>query len=497
MMGGSAAPPKSSSDSKASAPELVNDPVKFKGASYTWVRQPPINNGNSVQTIGIGSPLVVEFLIPPRVFNLAQTVLYYQMQIPAEAGGFIACPATTFGEIQSVTLVPEKGANPADVQEARNYLRIIGCKSLSKAEFDDKIQEDGIFPCGTSAAYNPTAAPPVYQAGGVAGGTSAPASLDQREPKYLKFGTATNQVYPSGAGTTETRRLKLGVFKGTLFAHDKDIFFPQNMTLRVVFSSQKAAFVTQSNVNPATGCTGLTNAAGISLSNLNLYMQCETDATIIKQVESYFKTPGVELPMEYLKFFKTVQAGSQHNPQITISSADGLTLRSVIASPFAQSEISNYALDNSNLINGTSAATSIQSGKVWQYRTLLNTEPEQKYDVSCIPPVSGVANVGQYPSDDWVYNKRFMTGSAMQNKEMYRLNWFIQSDYLNAPGLLSPMQADAFEVGGLPIDKSLKWEVVAQTCQDSAANYLTLYWYLYAVCGGKLIFAEGNELQRK
>ncbi len=250
-----------------------------------------------------------------------------------------------------------------------------------------------------------------------------------------------------------------------------------------VFSSQKAAFVTTSNANPSTGAAQLANATGMSLSNLNLYLQCETDAKICEQVEAYFKKPDATLPIEFLKHFKTIQAGNQHNPQLNIATADGSTLRRVICAPFAQSEVANYALDHSNLIDGTSAATYLTSGKVWQYRTVLNTEPEQKYDVSCIPPVAGVANLVQYPSDDWVFNKRFMLGSAMQNKELYRLKWFIQSDYLNAPGLLSPMQADAFEIGGLKSETPMKYEVVAQTCQDSGnpnavppvpPNFLTL-----------------------
>ena len=90
---------------------------------------------------------------------MAQTILYYQLQIDAQAAPqFTILHNTTFGEVQSISLAPESGRVIADVPEARNYLRMIGLITNPLTEFLDTVADEGLHPGGNLAtAANSTA----------------------------------------------------------------------------------------------------------------------------------------------------------------------------------------------------------------------------------------------------------------------------------------------------------------------------------------------------
>lgn len=469
---------------KTFSSQLQSSPTYFSGATYNPVRVAPINNGNANQVVNAGSSLEVNFLITPRVINLAQTTLYYQMQIAKQNATFIIAHNTTFGEIQSISLAPESGRVIADVPEARNYLRMIGLMTTPMTEFSDTVADEGLNPSNSLIATNATATPAQYVAAGATGGTVVTATTNYSEVKHLVAQTgAVNTDFPNEGGS-KTRKLKLGRFKGTLFALDKDIYFPQNMVLKVIFSLQKVGFTstTAAAASPTTAVAAL--AGPMTLSNMNLILQCESRPDIIEQVQAYYKQSGVRIPIEFLKLFKTSQAGAQHNPQMNISSADGQAIRRIITSPFAQSEVANYALDNSNITDSAGAGA---SGKLVSYRSMIDSDPLQRVEISCLQPAALGANVASFPNDDWEYNRKFVKKSAIQDQAAYYKSWFHLDDFLGQPDLNA---IDAYSVGGLKTDKPHKYEIVAQVAKDSANAVLTLNWYMYAIMSRELVFGD-------
>lgn len=479
---------------KTFASQLQSAPTYFSGATYSTVRVPPINNGSATQTVAPGSSLEVNFLITPKVINLAQTTLYYQLLVANQIdNAYSVLHNTSFGEIQSISLAPESGRVIADVPEARNYLRMIGLITKPMDDFMTSVPDDGLNPSGTLVANNITAAPAQYVALGATGGTAVPASVNYNEVKHLTF-SSTRGVAAAVTTISKTRKIKLGLFKGTLFALDKDIYFPQNMVLKVVFSLQKVGWAcVEATANAAASAAALQAqpfllaselTVGMTMSNMNLLLQTETRPDIIEQVQAYYKQSGVRIPIEFLKLFKTSQSGSQHNPQMNISSADGQAIRRIITSPFAQLETKNYALDNSNITD--SAGVGAQ-GKLISYRTVVDGDPVQRNDVSCIQPNLAGANVVQYPNDDWELNRKFFKKSAVQDQAGYYKSWFHMDDFLGQPDLNA---IDAYSVGGLKTDKPHKYEIVAQVAKDSAAAFLTLNWYMYAIMSRELVFGD-------
>jgi hypothetical protein len=482
---------------KSFAPELSASPSFLSGAIYKQIRLPPINNGQSTQTIAPGGTVDITFQITPRVMNLAKTKLFYQMQLaaPGDNGGGPAVNYinvvhnTSFGELQYISLTPETGRTIAEVQNANNYLRMTGLMNMDRETYLENGYDDAFAMSKVAAANNVTATPALYQANGAAGGAAAvAATVPDEEVKYLDFG-AEAAVYPA-AGSWRNRRVPLGMFKGTILSLDKDIYFPCNMILKVTLSVPKIGFRTlhTSTATPYTGAVPL--AGNVTFQNFNLLVAQETRPDIIEQVRAFYSKPGVTIPIEWLKVQKSNQQGNQHNPQLNISSADGKFIRRIISSPFAAREDSNYGLDNSNII--PSAGTFNAGGKVISYRTVLDSNPIQNYDVSCVPTnLSGVnAGIVPFPSEDYEHNRKFLHNSGVLDIWAYYKSWFHVEDFL---GFADKKQLDAFTIGGMPTTEPHKYEIVAQTVQDSAGAFLTLNWYQYAVMGRDLVFT-GNTV---
>jgi len=263
---------------------------------------------------------------------------------------------------------------------------------------------------------------------------------------------------------------------------DKDIYFPCNMVLKVTLSVPKIGYSHQAASNTA-GAAALINE--IKFQNFNLMLAHETREDIVQQVKAFYSKPGVTIPIEWLKVQKTNQQGNQHNPQLNISSSDGKYIRRIISSPFAASEQSNYGLDNSNHVNEDGKDTS--GGKVMSYRSVLDSNPIQNYDISCVPSSGAGVNAGvvPFPSDDWEHNRKFTYNSGILDLWGYRKSWFHIDDFL---GFADNKNLDGFAIGGLTTAEPHKYEIVAQIAKDSAAAYLTLNWYQYAVMGRDLVF---------
>jgi hypothetical protein len=111
-------------------------------------------------------------------------------------------------------------------------------------------------------------------------------------------------------------------------------------------------------------------------------------------------------------------------------------------------------------------------GKVLSYRSVLDSNPIQNYDISCVPATGAGVNAGvvPFPSDDWEHNRKYTYDSGILDIWGYRKSWFHIDDFL---GYADSKNLDGFTIGGLSTVEPHKYEIVAQIAKDSgdaAAN---------------------------
>ena len=458
----------SSSSGVQVAPQLDEKVQAVDTPHYVFSRLLPLSGGQS-QTVGSGAQQEVLFELPStNVINLAHSYLSYQMAIPAQgASTYIHVPMDTFGEISQIQLMPRGGAPIADILYANNYLKMIRKPYTAKVEFDEMVEEDGLYQSNLPAAQNPSATPAIYQAAGAAGGVPVNASINFKEPQYIKTSQAANAVWPVAAGT-QLRQVKLGYFKGTVLALDKDEYFPQTMVLRIVFSGSKVGWSGTSNVNPATGSAPLTG--NITLSQLQLYLAAETREDIIK-LRMAESQRGKEISVPFIWYARVNLTGASQAVQVRMTGSNGSFCRRILIAPFAPNETNNYIFDHSNVTGAAGTVTT--GGKLLSYYTTIDGKRQQQYDIGCVPPNSAGVSVA-YPGDDYLLNKKFLSGSVIQSKEMYKLNWLHIEDFVEGMG-------GALGPGGLELGKDERqYYFYAQTiCSDSAAATMAINWYVF------------------
>jgi len=347
-----------------------------------------------------GPTQAMRWAIPSTVGNMMHDVIQWdQGAIPAEAGKYLHEYRDKHGEINALRLLNELGSTVVEIKSGmlQPLVEVLQKKELPESEIDNDTSE---------SLYNP------YEQVAVnLRSDASPAKLPYEEYKQVHHSPNVNDAIAA-----RTKRLRLGRLKGTFFAMNKNIIFPEKMILEVEFSPAKIGYTTTSP--PFAAVVGPLNFAagvGISISNAKYYHCVETDPDIIKHAEAEL-AKGMMLPIPVVTVVRkqqtTAAAGSEWTLDLPLdANTYGPVIQQIITTimPSTDSSGSDTCYEHDNTAGR----------RIARYKTLIDGNPIQQSDIDCT----------KY--DDWLLHRKMLeeSKSILKNKEQYQRDWFHCEDF--------------------------------------------------------------------
>ena len=302
-----------------------------------------------------------QFTIPISVANFSRDLITWTRgAIPAEVGRYLHVFEDVHGEVNAIKLFTDAGQYIVNTQFLQNYIEVIQRKELPNEE----VQQSGDF----ESIYNPNEPLTINRRA-----DSTTASLNYVEPRQVYHHPVMNDPIPA-----KRKVLRLGRLLNTFFALNKNIIFPEVLTLEIEWSPQKIGYTTSTHpsvapipLDPANFAVG----AGISISNIQLYHCVETDPGLILQASEQLKK-GMQIPVPvYTADRLQIPAGNQWTKDVTLNpNTHGASIQKIITCIFDNAEFgSNLAYARNN----------VDGERVTQYITMMNDNPIQQSAINC------------------------------------------------------------------------------------------------------------------
>ena len=347
-------------------------------------------------TLGQNSPDVY-FELPAVPMNHAKSYLEFDFAVPqvaADAGQGRTVDMATLGvpQLARLSLYTRGGVQLAEIQDCSRYLATVLPYTTSRDELMDAeparfkagvapsepllpIAPIGVFTAlgGTSntidatAAYADTTKP--CQLVPTINGPPEPASATYQDiSQFARLTVGANAVLPA---LFAHYQIPLSVFKHTILAMDKDIYWGQIIILRLTFA-------TVEKIGQCSLLTANTAFAGIVapvISNLYLQIARCADPIVAAQLVSKVNSSGHRLVVPYVQQYLL-----QNN---TAASAINLKLNV----GYGQRLLRIYNVIYSNAVNTTGMQylchNNIGNELVSSYYTTLNNSRLQDQDIVC------------------------------------------------------------------------------------------------------------------
>lgn len=456
-------------------PEVIPMETNYKVSKeytprYRFTRTSSTNLTGDQVTLKGGQVQPVRFRIPAGTYNLAKTEFTAEVSIPAqgtftpEEGDAIPYRSFMFADVfclaNRVTFAPSSGLPLADLEYANNYTKIankIGTK------MEDYLENDITYPLHKSNEVpdnNPRAEDvnsignqygldeEEFYTGGV---------TDTIEPKHLFVSDIFVEEGQPSLPLPQTRGLHvpLSIYKDTILALDKDIYWPVEMILTFYIGPvNKIAFRGTEQYDPFVNADSLDPSKDVTISKMYLYVANEINKVIVDSLMNKINTSGLRLQIPHTQGFLASTSGNVSNVNLQLNSAYGKTLKYITDTVWNIEESDNYAYDCTN-VNGQ---------KIKHYMTYINSVPQFDDNIYCYQPgsanLAGTVSVG---NSDWMHNKKHCKGAVIMNAFDYQLNWFHRDAFANHN--LDSMQNN-IEAGldmTLPQNRNLTWAFNSQS----------------------------------
>jgi hypothetical protein len=229
---------------------------------------------------------------------------------------------------------------------------------------------------------------------------------------------------------------------------DKDQYFGDSVYLRIVWAAanQVLSFGT-SVTDPSAGVTPY--AGNLTISNLNLYLAIEQDATISQALMDKCKNGSLEYIVPYVYGNKQGLNTTSQSISVRYNLAHGRKLKKLLWSPFNNTERSTTMFDNSNTA----------SSKVVSFYTMLNNTRTSQFNYTC-------AN-----GDDYMDKKSQLKGSCILSSNEYYYNYVHCEDFTGLPST-SASSTDNIDSGYDLTTAELKYDIVATTADVTNNHYI-------------------------
>lgn len=437
-----------------------NPAINFKtyksvSSNYRFNKVYLDNIGNSQITLDPVSSQTLQFKLPAKVYNLSKSFLTYNINFASAgaSGANYAFADVGLEMAQSITFGNSAGMNVVDVNHVNNYLSVARKIDTSIDDFESSDITEGMSKAVTKTSnwFPPTFNAPAGNIYGLAAGVSL-VGATENEPRYVQSNSALN------TNLVVSRNFPLGAISGTLFAMDRDLYFADNMYLRIQTApSSKVAYTSTSVTDPSAGAAAL--ATQPTLTNITLYLAMEEDQLIIDSIQEKFRQGKLEFTIPFTYNVATFSSvGSVlATTSVSLTSQFGKLLKRMLYFLMPSQEILNIAYDHENF----------NASKVTSYQTALDSVNLQDGFLSCVQP--STANPTAI-LDDFRENRKYLKDSAIQNSAAYQLNWFHVDSWSDKSS--DPNVPDSNVMEGVDLSIPRTYQVRANTTNANYTHYI-------------------------
>lgn len=430
------------------------------------IRQVGTQTENNITT---NAPEAV-FEMPPRVYNLSRSYLYYTVTPNAPGGGGGRMNYVfndTCAEIRQVQVYTRNNLLLVDINNVNNYVQSV---LRHETKFEDAVDNDTatdgqgyweglqipsgvLVAAGTVAFANPLV--PAVSA-------TTPIPSIQTPSYYVAQNAPANTATP-----VITRKFPLSIFRNTLLALDKDLYLGgETFYIRFVFDVAAKVYGIGTSTVDLTTPAGLA-ATSYNITNLTLFAAAEINSVIENKLKNKVMTEGFKMAIPYVWSQKVpLPSQTSHTIMVRYNSGHGQKLLKIIWAPWNIVESALTAYDHVNL-----------GGVVINnFYTTVNNVRTSQFNYNCIT------------GDDYMVKSKKLKGSCITNSQDYYTNFCWREEFDNNSSMfakpLSPPEENYID--GLDLRNEQIYAIYAET------ENLAFTHYMFAVCLKTLMVNSGG-----
>ena len=485
---------------------LVSSEIDWRSKNHKFgtYRQARLVQQTGGLTLDLSTSSSVEaiFEIPTKCWNQANSVLAFNVNLPA-AGAGINNVIHTLGApwCNRVQLRSKGGSYVVDLQQADTYMRCVAGPSKNMKDFlESSVQTAGavskatvvnhadsmVFPSNAHRYRAPienvteadaSRGPVIPAAGSVLletqatyggnacrllGGAAIAADLSFCEPQYFPVGAAN-------AVDVLSYKVPLKEFVGTALADVRDIYYPEIMELVITFNKiDKFAFTSSDGSAANLGTKGA--VASATISDLYLYQQLEVDPEICRDIMAEAMR-GSSRTIPFVHSYRESKTGETYFRQLYFGSSHGKSLLRIIHcnKNTTESGVTAQEIDNSTEVDGDGRV-------VKSFFTSMDNLRLSEFDIVCGDGL------------DYQMMKHQLANSVISTRNIYNHNR-IWCDNWSGFTLPESTESDIVD-SGLPLQGVQRLWSLDQTNNGSQS----VVNYVFAVCQKTLSFSQGQLL---
>lgn len=438
--------------------ELDYKPLGYLHPTYRYTKITQ-QTGGTIVTVPATTSQESIFQIPTKAFSFAESFITGTLT-PGQVAANYNYLSAKVPFANEIHLYTQGGQYMCQITNLVNYMSVVRPATTPYDQYMTNEPTDRLYPIKTIGAA-PIATPDF---GSRPDGTAADRPYSDIQTIITDIG-AVNTALPAPQFV-----FRLGDIADTIFAMKKAFLFPEFIYLRVVWGPvSKFLWNSTSATNPSIGTPAVASVAA-TITNMQLYLACETNQDIIQSLRSKLQSSGMNIPIPYVHTNK-VQVTTSTNQTVTlqIGPDKGYLVKKIYHSVFNPNENSYTCVDHSN----------IAGAKINNYYTQLDSVREQDYNIDCATNF-----------DDYNLHRSMLNKTCLQTRNMYQWNWFHCADWSG----LTVESKDTLTVpsenlvSGLPIQGGRQW-VFAGTA--TSATYIH---YSFIICYQNLVITPAGEI---
>lgn len=438
------------------APELEYSQIQRNHGSYSLYKITPVSGVNTVTLTTSGGNETL-FEIPAQTYNHSRNILAFDLTPTASGNGkYNWIYSDCWPMIRTIEFYSRSQVYPIRVNDVNKYTHMLfrhELKLSDVANFDSFGPNDGgicegirLNNCLTTEI---SAMRPNFEN----------SKTSYTEPKYITVG-ADNTANP-----VIKYRLKLGLLLHTFFALDKDTYFNEIMTLRIVWApTTQIGFSSTSATNPSTNAAAF--AGTMAVSNLYLYCAKENNQLIDAATKAKVLGESFKMMIPFVWSDKQLLSTASQNISLKYDPHNGRRLMKIYHAAYHDTESSNTCYNRS----GSADA------KIIEFYTLVEGERRTQY------------NLDTSAYDDFVIMRETLNGSCIQSSDEFYYNHLQIENFCAEEDVSERKRISDNYIDGKPLDKEVKWEMLMTTAGNS------LNHYTYAICLRELVISATGVL---
>lgn len=470
--------------------ELDYKKVSVTVPKYQLSRVTQQSNGNTV-TLSASGGETSQFELPSgNAFNFAKSYLTFDYAIPAAGAGlYNVAYYDTIPLIQQLSVYTRGGLFLCDIPNFAWYMKVV---LNTDTRFDDVASAQEQTSCielnncnsgfsANSTIYDVVGGVPQYftpssvsgcgirPSGGntrgapITGSNASCINVSFLEPLYIRQSRAANSL------TNVNMIIPLSLIHNTILALDKDVYFNEILTLRIIWAPYThAGYLADRDIDTtAANNVVYTNLAiPFNLTNLNLYLAVEQNQDITNALKTKVATGSVEYLTDYVypqkQNYPAGGAQSSQSLSYKFNRAHGRKLKKIYLAPFDGNENKNVLFAHTNLqtIDNNLDSRSDVGTVVASYYTMLDNQRLQQFNIDC-------TNL-----DDWMIHQDLLRYSLILNSDVYQYNWCHIDNWDGK----RTVEHSNNEESGTDLSYERKWDLWSIVTHDGPIN-----WYTFTI----------------